>query len=190
MAQLTEPERQQLLAALAKVRAGVTELANHAAPAVRPRHKRRPTPSWETGSDVDSRRCRRHPGKLRVVSDRCRRPSESAHRWPSPTAATTRAGDGLAPQERPRAGDRGRGRIKVVPVMFGRVFGSSVGATIAWRVRRQRGQSVWGPTVCRTTPWAGSFLVVRPRAEAAGSFSEGRAHHGATSSRPPPNRVS
>jgi DNA-binding MarR family transcriptional regulator len=42
MAQLTEPERQQLLAALRKVRAGLAGLANQVAPAVKARRKRRP----------------------------------------------------------------------------------------------------------------------------------------------------
>ena len=42
MAQLTEPERQQLLAALVKVRAGVAGLANQVTPAAWARRKRRP----------------------------------------------------------------------------------------------------------------------------------------------------
>jgi len=45
MAQLTEPERQQLLITLAKVRAGVTALSNQVTPAARARHKRRPKPT-------------------------------------------------------------------------------------------------------------------------------------------------
>ena len=45
IAPLTEPERHQLLAALVKVRAGVAELANQPAPAVKTRRKRRPKPT-------------------------------------------------------------------------------------------------------------------------------------------------
>jgi DNA-binding MarR family transcriptional regulator len=45
IAPLTEPERHQLLAALAKVRAGVAGLANQTVPAVKARRKRRPSPT-------------------------------------------------------------------------------------------------------------------------------------------------